>query len=292
MLAFVTSLRHPQNSADYARVERLLAATLRSVVAQVDDDFVVIVVGNQEPSFALPSQARFVKVDFPAPAPPDGPRTAREPFVRDKGSKIGVGLIAARDFDPDYVMIFDADDFVSRRLAGWVNARGRSSGWVIEHGWMYSAARGAMRPQENFNRTCGTCFIIPFDAYRVPEHLDVGASQEEVLDAYGEILPNILGAHRDAIHWYAAHGRVLETLPFRGAVYHVDTGENHSGKAMTDLALPLSRSLAREFTIPRRPFAVAWWRSAGPRPLRETLSPKVRDGCRRLARFVGRGLGR
>ena len=36
MLAFITSLRHPDNSSDYARVELLLMGTLRSIEQQTD----------------------------------------------------------------------------------------------------------------------------------------------------------------------------------------------------------------------------------------------------------------
>ena len=34
MLAFITTLRHPQNSVDYSRVEQLLLDTLNSVAQQ------------------------------------------------------------------------------------------------------------------------------------------------------------------------------------------------------------------------------------------------------------------
>jgi hypothetical protein len=70
VLAFVTSLRHPDNASDYGRVEELLRRTLRSIAQQTSDDYIVIVVGNRAPSFALPPRARFVYVDFPAAPEP------------------------------------------------------------------------------------------------------------------------------------------------------------------------------------------------------------------------------
>ncbi len=66
MLAFITSLRHPQNSSDYTRVERLLKGTLASVTAQTDPGFVVIVVGNERPAFDLPRRTVFVQAEFAA----------------------------------------------------------------------------------------------------------------------------------------------------------------------------------------------------------------------------------
>jgi len=249
MIAFITSLRHPQNSADYSKVESLLAETLHSLSAQDDDDYVIIVVGNKRPAFDLPRRVEYVAVDFPAPAPPSGPRTNLESFVWDKGTKIGIGLVAARKHRPDYVMIFDADDYVSRRLTGFTRANPGQAGWVIERGWIYSHAVGVYRTQNDFNRSCGTCHIVNFGAYSVPESLSITATQSEVASAFGERLSRILGAHRDARSWLADAGWELRPLPFRGAVYNVDTGENHSGKTLTGFVRPAGRRFQREFGI-------------------------------------------
>ncbi|MEJ7636229.1 glycosyltransferase family A protein [Aeromicrobium sp.] len=248
MLAFVTSLRHPRNSTDYGRVEQLLLETLHSVTQQTSDDFVVIVVGNREPSFPLPDRVHFVRVGFRAPAP-KSIRVSRSPFIRDKGAKIGIGLVAARQFSPDYVMIFDADDFVHRGLAEFAAANPGQNGWVFKDGWMYSRARSAYRPQPQFNRTCGTSFMVPYDAYGVPDELEVTATKSEVREAYGERLSKIIGAHKWAEEWFADHGRPLQPLPFQGAVYHVDTGENHSSNALEGWAKPLGSRMVAEFGI-------------------------------------------
>lgn len=273
MIAFITSLRHPRNSADYARVEELLQETLRSVTNQTSDDFVVIVVGNRAPSFALPDRVHFVEVDFRAPAPASE-RIRRSPFIRDKGTKIGVGLIAARDFSPDYVMIFDADDFVHRGLAEFVGQNPGRDGWVIDEGWMYSRRRSAVQTQSTFNRVCGTCFIIPFDAYDVPADLDVSATRGQVREAYGERLSKIIGAHKHAVEWHEARGRYLESLPFRGAVYHVDNGENHSSNVMTGRAKPLDAALAAEFGIAaQRGRVMTWWACYLSVPFSRVTSP-------------------
>jgi hypothetical protein len=249
MLAFVTSLRHPDNSASYPRVEALLERTLRSIDSQTDGDYVVIVVCNQAPTFRVSDKVHIVTVDFPAPAPPAGPRTDRAPFVWDKGTKIGLGLIAARRWSPDYVMIFDADDFVSRRLVAHSKKHAGSDGWVITDGWTYSSARGVFKSTRRFNRTCGTSFVVSYDAYGVGASLDESATQREIAETFGERLNRILGAHRDALEWFTAAGFAITPLPFRGAVYHVDTGENHSGKSLVGLARPATTSLLEEFGI-------------------------------------------
>lgn len=288
MIAFVTSLRNPLNSDSYQRVEHLLKLTLDSVCAQSDDDFVVIIVGNRPPAFTLPRKTHFVEVDFPPPTTTPGPRTELGPFVWDKGTKIGIGLVFARRFEPDHVMIFDADDFVSRQIAAFVNSHKESPGWVIDAGWMYSSARKVFRKVPEFNRTCGTSFVIPYRAYGVPYELDVHATQDQVAAGFGEKLYRILGAHRDAQTWHAEQGRILESLPFRGAVYHVDTGENHSGKTMQGLARPSTVALRHEFGVPDQSRLMSsLWRSinvGGPRVIAGLVAARAKEIVRSLTR--------
>lgn len=292
MLAFITTLRHPQNSVDYSRVEKLLADTLRSVANQTSVEYVIIVVGNKKPDFDLPERSVFVPVDFPAPAPPTGARTAREPFIWDKGTKLGVGLIAAQAYDPTHVMIFDADDFVHRGLAATIGADPDNQGWVIRDGLMYSRARNSYVRIGDFNERCGTCFIVPFDAYGVPANLDVTASQEAIAAAYSDRLWTIMGAHRDAEEWYRGHGRELNEFPYPAAVYHVDTGENHSGKSLTGFARPFDRTLEDDFGIlPSRGPLSTLWAARGPGPL--ILASRKRLGRirRQLSARLSGGLG-
>ena len=185
MLAFITTLRHPQNAANYDRVEALLQDTLASLTQQTCDDYLVIIVGNRRPAFPLPERVVFVEVDFPPPSDLKGPRTGPASVIWDKGTKNAVGLLAARDFGPEYVMFVDADDFVHRELAAFVHARPGHAGWVVKRGLMYSRRRNAYKRLRNFYRFCGTSFIIPFDAYDVPAQLTVSATQQEIAAAFG-----------------------------------------------------------------------------------------------------------
>ncbi|WP_368498783.1 hypothetical protein [Herbiconiux sp. A18JL235] len=256
---------------------------------QDSDDFVILVVGNKRPSFDLPARTHFVPVDFPAPAPPTGAQTAREPFVWDKGTKLGIGMVAARQYDPTHVMIFDADDFVHRSLAGVVRENPDHPGWIVRRGLMYSRSRNAYVQKDNFNRTCGTSFVIPFDAYGVPTDLSIAATQDEVAGAFGERLSAIMGAHREAEAWHRDHGRRLEDFAFPAAVYHVDTGENHSGKSLTGLARPYSRALGRDFGIsPSRGRLSTLWAALGPVAVAEELKSLFIRSVKRIRSVTAR----
>ncbi len=271
MLAFITTLRHPQNSADYDRVESLLQDTLASLTQQTCEDYIVIVVGNRRPTFPLPDSTVFVEVNFPPPSARTGPRTGAASVIWDKGTKNAVGLIAARDFEPEYVMFVDADDFVHRKLAEFVHARPGHAGWVVKRGLMYSRRRNAYRRLRNFYRFCGTSFIIPSGAYEVPTHLTVSATQQDIAEAFGERLEHVL-EHGWAFDWWRKHGRILEPLPFAGAVYHLQNGENHSDNALFGPALPYRSHLSRDYAIrPSRRPASTLWASIGPSAFKPDL---------------------
>ena len=271
MLAFITTLRHPQNAADYGRVEALLQDTLSSLTQQSCDEYVVIIVGNRRPSFPLPKRVVFVEVDFPPPSDLKGPRTGPASVIWDKGTKNGVGLIAARDFGPEYVMFVDADDFVHRELAAFVHARPGHAGWVVKRGLMYSRRRNAYKRLRQFYRFCGTSFIIPFEAYEVAPHLTVSATQQEIAESFGERLEHVL-EHGWAFDWWRKHGRTLEPLPFPGAVYQVENGENHSDNRLFGPALPYRSRLDRDFAIrPSKAPAPTLWASFGPAALKPDL---------------------
>lgn len=272
MLAFITSLRHPSNAADYGQVEVLLKDTLSSVTNQTCDDWVCIIVGQQKPTFELPPQVHWVPVDFTPPEPENGPHPGRKAFVYDKASKISIGLIAAADYHPDYVMIIDADDYVSRDLAAFVRDNPGRPGWYVDDGWVYSRWRGAYRETSSFWAKCGSCYIVDWDAYEVPQDLDVTASQEDLRKAFGKKFWRIIGAHRDALTYHASQDRYLDPLPFRGAVYVQDTGENHSGTTMPRLARPITEEMREEFGIPRH--HSQWqvvWRSIHPKYAYQSL---------------------
>lgn len=126
-------------AADFALVEALLSLTLRSVLAQTDPDFAVLVLGHDRPS-ALPDdpRVRFVAADWPcAPQDPANDDAGR------KRHRLG-RLAAARG--AGFLMLLDADDLVSRDLV----ARARAEippdaiGGVVAHGAMLDLATARM----------------------------------------------------------------------------------------------------------------------------------------------------
>ncbi len=252
MLAFITSLRHPDNARDYARNERLLQDTLNSIALQTSSEYIVVVVSNVALSFPLPDRVVSVVVDFPPPAPA-GTRASYPAVVWDKGTKLGIGLIAVREYTPDYVMITDADDFVHRDLVAFTSWHAGEPGWYISRGWRYSGKRNVYRSLRAFHLQCGTSYILPFAAYGVPDDATPDIGQGEVFDIFGDLLATILGSHMRVRQWANKHGYRLAPLPFRGAVHHVDTGENHSQGTFGGLARSATQEMWETYGMPPRP---------------------------------------
>ncbi|RPF26388.1 glycosyltransferase family 2 protein [Georgenia muralis] len=253
MIGFITSLRHPLNASDYSRVEALALASLRSVCAQSSTEFHVVVVGNQPPGFPVPAQVTFVRVDFPPPSAVAGPQTGREAVLLDKGTKLAVGLLEVIRHNPSHVMAFDADDYVSRRIAAYVNRHHTAPGWYVQNGWRYCPPRRSVRPQPDFYRHCGTSHIIRADLFEAPMLDPCSVSQDELTAAFGDRLRDLLGSHVYAADRLAAAGTPLAPLPFPGALYTVGTGENHSGISMGGFGRPVSTAIAVEFGVPPTP---------------------------------------
>jgi hypothetical protein len=94
----------------------------------------VVVVCNVRPRIAYDDpRVVYHVVDFPPPSADRKAEIGIEAFLRDKGTKLLAGMLRAKSLASSYFMIFDADDLVSQRLAGFVNARPGTPGWYIAH---------------------------------------------------------------------------------------------------------------------------------------------------------------
>lgn len=250
MLAFVTSVRHPRNSNDYGAVEAMLIESLASWRDQDDENWVGVVVGNQRPAAELGERIEFVGVDFDPPTNSIGPRTGIAAVLQDKGTKLAVGLLRARQLGASHVMFADADDFVSRRIAGFVARQADEVGWVVTDGWRYNAERSVVRRHRgDFHLQCGTSHIVRTDAF-APFVAPLTASQAELHAGFGQELERWIGSHMH-IH----DDLPLLPLPFPGALYRVGTAESHSGNSLAGWSVPVSLAISKEFAVARAPYS-------------------------------------
>lgn len=147
---------------DWQLVEAMFGLTLKSVLAQTDEDFSVIVAGHDQPS-TIPADPRvsFLSVEHPV--------ELVRPDNRDRGRKaaaIDRAVIAAGG---GLMMFVDADDWVDRRLVETARALiGRDHiGAVVDRGFAidlkHLVAVALPHPDVfpgDFHRVCGSSVIL------------------------------------------------------------------------------------------------------------------------------------
>jgi hypothetical protein len=218
VLIFVVALQSPQASKNWSHVCRLWERTLRSICAQTNPDFRVVLVCNERPKIDFTHEAlTVIEEEFPLPQPTGPSRMA------DKWRKVRRGLTAARHLAPAHVMIMDADDCVSRNLAALVAQKPEARGWVFNQGYIHDEGTGWLHRKSDFDRYCGTSAIVKL----APEDIPAPESKESSDNFY--ILANGHGVIADYLR---DRGEPLERLPFVGAIYITATGENDSGVAL------------------------------------------------------------
>ena len=201
---------------DWRLVERLFALTLRSVLAQRDADWTLVLAGHDRPDCwsMVANDPRCVwlpadwRAELPSAANDDGGR--KKWLVKQSIREAGGGLL----------MFLDADDWVDRELVGVA----RSSigpevvGGLVAHGLAVDVASGraAAFPVAGhafaFHELCGSSTVA---------RVDPAGAREVDRDPHG-----VLGSHGE----WARSGWPLTMLDVRGA-YLVGTGQSHSEDA-------------------------------------------------------------
>jgi hypothetical protein len=247
MLLFVVPLQSPEASADWTRVCALCNRTVRSICAQTSNAFHVFLVCNRRPG-ELPAHPALTVIEepFPIPAADHASR------MRDKSAKLQRAYVAARPFLPGHVMLVDADDCVSNRLAGIVNEHAASPGWYFDDGYIHDeGSNWLLRRRHHFHLLCGTSHILRCEPEDLPANVH---SPEEALWITSR-------GHAELARFMAGRGTPLRPLPFPGAIYNLATGENcshasirswRSKRMMLSKLLnfrPLTAAIRREFSL-------------------------------------------
>ncbi len=259
---FIVAIRHPATVADLDGQQAALADLFRSLDAQTDRRFAVLVACNADQ--VLPPEAghvRRVHVDLP-PARLGETQTLEElsvAFRNDKGRRVR----AAVDLVPPdaLVMAVDDDDLVSRRLVAFVLSR-PPAGWYVDEGFAWATGAAELLPMIGFHRLCGSSIIAPARYFK---HVSGRGTEDEAIQE--------LGSHRIIIDEAGESGNVFHPLPFRGAIYR----RGHANATQTDV----DRIAAARPAAPPGPGARALEAmrrlkaSVFPRPRTATSGPRI-----------------
>ena len=216
-IIFGIPLRSRRSSLNWSQVTKLLDMTLRSVLQQHGEhDFGVILACHEVPDLAVIHDPRVTvaKATFPPPA------SFSEQMV-DEGRKRRLIGSTMRALGGGYLMMVDADDLVSNRIASFVCSDAGPHGYILKNGYEFYSETGRVRVAPQFDKLCGTSAIVRFDVADLP------TSVEDATPCYYTTFSNHTWYESNA----SAQGRPLRPLPFPGATYVTNHGENHSVQA-------------------------------------------------------------
>jgi len=258
MFVFITSVKHPYHSFSYEKVWELLGATLASVCNQTDESFKVIVTCNRvlhdfEGMDRIHAHTEFVVLDYPPVSTRQ--RLTSDDKKLDVGLKYAVGLLEASKYAPDYIMFFDADDFVGNDIVEYSGSHPRENGWFIDKGYLMLGDRYSKL--NNFNEHCGTSNIFSFSLmmnHMDPTRIDIEKRDTVLAHVDDYFLRFILGSHKYAPSFFEQAGTPLKPFPKRAVIWLLDHGENRGGKRggkrkLIGRTLPLDDGLRQYFNI-------------------------------------------
>jgi len=224
MLVFVIPLMSPKVAKSWEHACKLLERTVKSVCNQTSSNFRVVVVCNEKPNIEFNhDHLTYLEVDLPLPELTIKGKTL------DRGYKVLKGLIWAGELAPSHVMAVDADDCVSKYLAEFVEQNNQSDGWFIKKGYVYQDGKSIVYFRKNFYKICGTCNIVNYKLYDLCETSE--SSSENFIWHYH-------GGHKYILQHLTEKGSNIKPLPFIGATYIVENGENYYNDNFNRLMRP------------------------------------------------------
>jgi|GEM_PF-575508 len=209
--------------ADWNHTVALLRQTLRSIFHQTDKDFFVLIAGHDRPELPELDDPRvsFHPVSFPIPR--DGVEGKR-----DQTRKTHFLGAIAKEHGGGYIMVVDSDDLVHRDIVRFVRADDNQAGYMIRAGYVLDVASGRLgkfsgNPPRQFFNHCGTSSII----YLLPEDLPDRSPDKTDLVRGDSFMESVWG-HGSWEAKFLEREIYPATLPFRGSVYRLNTGDNAS----------------------------------------------------------------
>lgn len=259
MFAFLTSIRHPNTAKNYERVLDLLNLTIGSVLGQNSNNpFVFVIVCNERPkNIVVDSRVIFFEVDFPPASNGEGSNVDFESLKIDKGSKIAAGLLFLRKFDPKYVYVIDADDWVNVRAIDYLINKNFDLCFA-NTGYLVDLNHKRYLKKYGVCRYCGSTHIYRYQTLlkisglsglHINENLGLDYFKENI-DKF--ILKQILGNHRHQISFFKNKGLSVKSASIPLVAWVVNNGENHSSsysRYNNKIGLSISEGFERNFSV-------------------------------------------
>ena len=267
MVTFIICVKHYKNCHSYETTWKLLENTLVSVCNQTDENFNVIVVSNKTlddfSNHPKIKNVKFIEVDWDPPSSSDSWQINKQvrfqvganQIRKDRGTKYILALSQVQRVNNEnhYVMFVDADDFIHKKLAEYVNNSDKDFLKIVKGYKLGKWNTFKFMHKFKFNDVCGTCNITKVELLKERINLDnikINSAQCDVLQTTSDYyLKNIIGAHPISFSYFEDKGYSGGVVPFFGAIYNCTHNEQHSGKGHRKLYKICTDAMIKDFSI-------------------------------------------
>jgi hypothetical protein len=219
LFAFVLPLIARANASNWARVLDNLHATLNSILNQTAENFVVLLVSDDEIALDAMNDERVFWISAKRLEQISEHATESKVQNHDANRKRALGLRKAHLLGARYVMIADSDDLVSKHLVSAVRRIAPKHGCIVTEGYVMDAVSKRILPfpysgsgVSSFDRFCGTCSVFTLDEARN--------------DSLTWPLQAISMGHHRTNSLAEAKGRPFDTIGYPAVVYMLNNGTN------------------------------------------------------------------
>jgi hypothetical protein len=212
VLTFVIPVKSRSVASDWTNFGQLFERTIKSICNQTNSNFKALVVCHEIPEINYTHEnLHFIHPDFQPPSKDN--ISPKEYLIKkriDKGNKIKLGVsYASKKFNTHYIMLVDSDDFVSNKIASFVNSSGNElPGWFVEKGYLSFSWKNILVVTNKFNYLCGSSVIVKPNLIR--HFFDKGK-----IDLYFDHRLTTLNSNIE-----------LKKFPFYAGIYNMGNGEN------------------------------------------------------------------
>ena len=150
--------------------------------------------------------------------------------VLNMGTKLLIGILAAKKYNPEYVMFFDADDYIGNDISAYVNTHPGENGWIMSHG--YRMAEKKVAPYYRWHSICGTGNIYNYSLLLklVGSEVSEKSTQNELFKHVDSELLITIGKHNRPRKFFYERGYPFLDYPTRSVIHLVDHDESSEYK--------------------------------------------------------------
>jgi Sulfotransferase domain/Sulfotransferase family len=150
--------------------------------------------------------------------------------VLNMGTKLLIGILSAKKYNPEYVMFFDADDYVGNDISAYVNSHPGENGWIMVHAYRMAGKRVA--PYYRWNSVCGTGNIYSYSLLleMVGSEVSEISTQNELFELIDSEFLITIGRHDRPRKFFYEKGYPFLEYPTRSVIHLVDHDESSEFK--------------------------------------------------------------